>query len=143
MLVNATPHKIMMYDEKDTQYVEKVRKLIVKPGAVPYLTIEPSGILLNAKKEEVDLPGIAYGHCTGDGRCYCDGNGCPEVIPVKTVAYESDKLPDDGNTYIVSAQYGLNIVNPEDKKRVYMVGGTVYADEHDPKPIGCTYLIAA
>jgi len=51
MIINATPHPINIYRKEDCKYDESQRKLIVKRGAEPVVTIESSGKLLNVHTE--------------------------------------------------------------------------------------------
>lgn len=121
MLINTTPHDINLYRESDAALDAKTRKLIAKPGAKPYRTIPASGTLLNAKATEELLDPV-------------------EGVTVKSVVWKTDSLPNDGNFYIVSALY-KSAASAKDAKRLLAVGGVVYDNADNPRPIGCTYLV--
>jgi hypothetical protein len=118
-IINRTPHDINLYKEEDTVFVPEIRKLVVKEGAVPYLTI-PAGTPVNAKQAKTDA-GNLYG------------------VPCKEFTFESvDSLPDDDHHYIVSALYVAGAKafgNWTDS--LLTVRGTVYAFVDQPKPVGC------
>lgn len=120
-IINMTPHKVSIVDEKSTRFDASQRKYLAD-NPIIIKEVAPSGQLLNAKLERKPAEAI---------------DGIP-TVETKIVAV--DELPDDGNYYIVSALYvaarrqlGL------DTSRCLTIGEAVYSAD-SIKPIGTLNL---
>ena len=125
MIVNGTPHEITIYAEADCTLASASRKLILKENATPLFGI-PAGIPLNAKTQIKELR-----------------NPNPEFPFLKGAVefIEADPLPEEGDIVVVSNLYRSALKElGRDTSRVATVGGTVYADSDNPRPVGCLWL---
>jgi len=130
-IFNATPHTIIIYKQNDCVYNERIRKLLIKDGAKPLVTIAPSGKLLNAELEHMYLEDV-------------DG------IPVWVERIVDIDDPEDvfniqpGDIIIVSRLYAqaheLWISNYRPVYRLACVSQPVYDNVANPRPIGCLGL---
>lgn len=123
MIVNGTPHKIAIYTEADCTLDSASRKLILKENATPLFGI-PAGIPLNAKTQVSEFADSEFPFL----------RGVVEFV-------EADPLPEEGDIVVVSNLYRSALKElGRDTSRVATVGGTVYADSDNPRPVGCLYL---
>lgn len=124
MFINGTPHTVHIYKEEDCSLDSSSRKLILKEGAVAYFSIE-AGTPLNAKTRVKEL----------SDPCFPFLKGSLEFIEADPLPGEHDEIVIVSNLYR-SALKELGIST----QRVATVGGTVYADINNPRPVGCLYL---
>lgn len=130
-IFNATPHTVNLYNEEDTFLDTNSRKLIVKPGAQPYQVIpaDPKGRKLNAQSSQTDCDRI-------------DG------IPIKQQTFTGVDDPSQvfpeatGDDFVItSALYVSAAKQWWGDLKLLTVGGVVYSDSDNPRPVGCLYLI--
>ncbi len=124
-VVNGTQHKINIYSESDTVSVQGGRKLILKEGAKPVLSLE-EGKNLNCIKQNAALPS----HLSGS------------VLPLKGgVEFVShDEIP-EGDIVIVSNLFRSAVKElGGSTTRLATVEGVVYQSEEDMRPCGCLGL---
>lgn len=124
MFINGTPHEITIYAEDDCTFDPASRKLMLNEGATALHKI-PAGIPLNAKTRVPDTNKFGFPFLKGS---------------IEFV--EADPLPGSEEDIVVvsnlyrSALKELGIST----HRVATVGGTVYTDIKNPRPVGCLYL---
>lgn len=116
-IINNTPHYVNIFSGAEFDpIIQKYR------GGSFERTIEPSGVLLNAKIQEIDDEPI-------------DG-----IATKRTSIISADPIPDDGNYHIVSQLY-LSAARQSgwDTSRLLTIGGAVvdYVDH----TIGASFLI--
>ena len=116
-IINNTPHTINLYT--GSEFDPKIRKY---RGGSLERTIESSGVLLNAKMQEIDDEPI---------------NG---IVTKRSSIVSADPIPDDGNYHIVSQLYlsaarqsGWNTSN------LLTIGGAVVDDAG--RTIGASFLV--
>lgn len=123
MIVNGTPHEITIYAEADCTLDSASRKLILRENATPLFKI-PAGTPLNAKTQVSELADSEFPFL----------RGAVEFV-------EADPLPEEGDIVVVSNLYRSALKElGRDTSKVATVGGTVYADSDNPRPVGCLYL---
>ena len=124
MIVNGTPHEITIYAEADCTLDSVCRKLILKENATAVFKI-PAGTPLNAKTQVSELSDSEFPFL----------RGAVEFV-------DADPLPGmPGDIVIVSNLYRSALKElGRDTGRIATVGGTVYADSDNPRPVGCLYL---
>ena len=123
-IFNGTPHKINIYSQSDCEYSVNHRKWLTSNNIEPFLTIEPSGTLLNCKTSNSPTPNI----------------DCPFPIVGAVIFTEYDPLPDGYDLYIVSNLYRSAVQTlGGDTSRLATVTDTVY-DFNSIKPCGCLSL---
>ena len=124
-ILNATPHPIYFYKEHQVCYDEKQRKYFLEdPNTEPAFVIEPSGVLLNVKVK-YSLKEVKDG------------------IPIYVQEVEHlDPVPEDYDIVIVSNLYASYAIKfgIAGVERLYTISQPVYADENNPRPIGCLGL---
>jgi len=124
-ILNATPHPIYFYKEHQVRYDEKQRKLFLEDSDTePTFVIEPSGILLSAKVK-YSLKEIRDG------------------IPIYIQEVEHlDPVPQDYDIVIVSNLYASYAIKfgIAGIEKLYTISQPVYADENNPRPVGCLGL---
>ena len=126
MFINGTPHTVNIYREEDCFLDSSSRKLILKEGAVANFTIE-AGTPLNALNAKTRVKELS-------DSCFPFLKGSLEFI-------EADPLPGNEEIVIVSNLYRSALKElGRDTSRVATVGGTVYTDINNPRPVGCLYL---
>jgi len=130
MIFNGTPHQINMYREDSCTYDQASRKLIVKQGSSPVLSLE-KGIPLNAKMEN-NLIG--------------ELEGC-QIKDITFVSVDDPKIvfPQSSSEdwFVVSNLYATAAKAVEMNYKLLTVGGTVYESADNPRPVGCLYFIRA
>ena len=116
-IINNTPHAIGIYS--GSEFDPKIRKY---RGGSLERTIEPSGVLLNAKMEEIGDEPI-------------DG-----IITKRSRIISADPIPDDGNYHVVSQLY-LSAARQSgwDTSRLITIGGAVVDDAG--RTIGASFLV--
>lgn len=127
-IYNGTSHKITIYSETDCILNEETRKLILKEGSVPIIELNP-GINLNAK---ITNPSI--GKIKGIQLKGIDFVGVDDPYNHFPTATTED-------FFIVSNLYVSATKKLDIKGNFLTVGGTVYDNPSNPRPIGCTFLI--
>jgi hypothetical protein len=130
-IYNCTPHPIDIYKEEDTFNDPQTRKLILKTEDVqPAKKIPSSGKILSAGikyLESEDINGIIVKRQVFSG--VDDPAGLIE-------GYDSQK-----DAVIVSALYANAAISLGRGGTYLTVGGVVYKDKQNPRPVGCLYLI--
>lgn len=125
MIINGTPHEVVIYSEFDCIFNSAVRKIMLaKEDATPLYRI-PAGIPLNAKTWVSQLTNPEFPFL----------RGAVEFL-------EADPLPgEEGDIVIVSNLYRSALKElGRDTHSVATVGGTVYSNLDNPRPVGCLYL---
>lgn len=123
-IFNGTTHNISFFHPEDTEAIQGGRKLIVKDGAKPFLTI-PAGENLNAQKGNLPSPAIA------------------SEIPLKgAVTFTGyDPIPEGYDLIVCSNLYRSAVKElGGDTSRLATVDGAVYEDETAVRPCGVTAL---
>lgn len=128
-LVNATPHAVAFYDERDVD-ASNPHRLVVSPGAEPYLTLPPSGMVLNARRAEGDLTFREF------------GNGDATIgVPMRRDTFPAvDTPPDPNAAYVVSLLYASAAREAGVDAQLFTVTGAVYASPDAKTPCGCLAL---
>ena len=124
MIINGTPHEISIYAESSVQLDSASRKLIVAENATPIHRI-PAGSALNCKTKVSELTDSEFPFL----------RGAVEFV-------DADPLPGmPGDIVIVSNLYRSALKElGRDTRRVATVGGTVYENITNPRPVGCLWL---
>ena len=124
MIINGTPHEITIYAEDQCVFDPASRKLMLKEGTTAVQRI-PAGTPLNAKTQVSELADAQYPFL----------KGAVEFV-------DADPLPGmPGDIVIVSNLYRSALKElGRDTSRVATVGGTVYTDIKNPRPVGCLWL---
>lgn len=116
-IINNTPHFVIIYS--GSEFDPKIRKY--RGGYVTQI-IEPSGILLNAKMQEIDDKPI-------------DG-----IVTKRSSIISADPILDDGNYHIVSQLYlSAARQNGWDTSHLLTIGGAVVDDKG--RTIGASFLV--
>lgn len=116
-IINNTPHSINIYT--GSEFDSKIRKY---RGGSLERTIEPSGVLLNARMQEIDDEPI-------------DG-----IVAKRSSIISADPIPDDENYHIVSQLY-LSAAKQSgwDTSHLITIGGAVVDDVG--RTIGASFLV--
>ena len=116
-IINNTPHYINIYT--GSEFDSKIRKY--RGGHITHI-IEPSGVLLNAKMEEIDDEPISG------------------IVTKRSRIVSADPIPDDGNYHIVSQLY-LSAARQSgwDTSNLLTIGGAVVDDAG--RTIGASFLV--
>lgn len=135
MIVNCTPHKVVVFGSESVEYDAKNRKYFINEVMPVILLIAEPTILLNAESVEVEaeVNGIPVWEVT-----YPKVDDLPESI----VTEEGLEIPCDENTYyIVSALYATARKNLGlDCSRLLTIHNPVYKIKEDGAvsyPLGC------
>lgn len=116
-IINNTPHYVNIY--VGAEFDPKIRKY--RGGHITQI-IEPSGVLLNAKMQEIDDEPI------------------DDIVTKRSSIISADPIPDDGNYHIVSQLYlSAARQNGWDTSRLITIGGAVVDDAG--RTIGASFLI--
>ena len=124
MLFNGTPHEVTIYAEADCTLDSASRKLILKENATAVFKI-PAGTPLNAKTQVSEIYDSEFPFL----------RGAVEFV-------DADPLPGmPGDIVIVSNLYRSALKElSRDTGRIATVGGTVYENIKNPRPVGCLWL---
>lgn len=116
-IINNTPHTINICS--GAEFDPLIRKY--RGGHFTHI-IEPSGVLLNAKMQEIDDEPI-------------DG-----IVTKRSSIISADPIPDDGNYHIVSQLYlSAARQNGWDTSHLLTIGGAVVDDKG--RTIGASFLV--
>ncbi len=125
-IYNGTSHAIHVYKLEDTISIQGGRKLVLKPGAVPVLSVE-AGTNLNAVKGNAELPAHLQ----------------DTELPLKggVVFIGHDRVPSGYDIVSCSNLYRAAVKEcGHDTSRLATVDGVVYMSETDLRPCGCLGL---
>ena len=129
MIINATPHPITLFYEKDTTYHPEIRKYILNPGVQPIMALQPDGHILSVKQETIP--------CTGLTR----ETGIPIVrANFIEVDHPSYTFGDIDAMYIVSQFYLAGARAMGITGDFLTVGKPVYDYIDSPRPVGVLEL---
>jgi hypothetical protein len=126
-IINCTPHAINIVE--GATFETKARKFMKNETTKAVCTIQPSGIVLNAKAEDAKAEDIEY-------------STIDALVPTKKTVYVSvDSLPGEGDMFLVSALFvsackDLGI----ETSKLLTVGDPVYDSLEKPFPIGALNL---
>lgn len=125
-IINATPHPINIYSPEAVSPSLEGRRLTPNEGAIPFVVLPPSGVILNATRKEGEIVNVVFDNTS-------------EEIPTRTDTYPSvDTPPDPTSAYIVSLLYATAARAAGRTEIMYTVTGAVY--DNDGRPCGCLAL---